>query len=444
MVISPSVSQPTRIRYLVVAAGCSLALVAYIHRLGFSLFLPEIKRDFGLTDQDAGNLTWVFLIAYGAGQLPGGLAGDRWGARLLLPLFVLGWSLVTAAIALVPATVPASEEHLTLLLSPLLILLILRGLFGALQSGAFPVFSRVVTDWLPVTERASAQGIMWTASRLGPALIPFFQVWLLNVCGGWRIPFEILAGVGLLWAAAFWYWFRNRPEEAAQVNAAERELIRAGQPPPAGASATSPWRAMLRSRSVWFLCLMYGCCGPAGNFMFTLLALYLRDKDHRNLPDDTSQWLLGLPFATGFVACALGGLWSDWLIRRWSSRKWGRRVNGLVGLTLAGLGFAAIALVENVWLLGVVLCALQFGNDFCMGPAWAASTEIGQRHAGTLSATMNLTSNITGAIGAGVAGALLYGGKAELIFFIYGGIYVLGALCWLGIDVTKPMAASER
>jgi sugar phosphate permease len=436
---APAAARATRVRFLVLAAGCSMALLAYVHRLGFAVYAPEIKRDFGLSGQDVGYLMSAFLIAYGVFQVPMGLAGDRLGARLLLTLFVLGWSLVTAAIALVPSEGPPPGKPLALL-GPLVLLLILRAVFGAFQSGAFPVFTRVVADWMPLTERASAQGAMWTASRLGGALIPFVLAWLLGVFGGWRVPFEMLAGLGLLWAAAFWYWFRNRPEEVAGVNAAERALIRAGQAPARGRPLTIPWARILGSRSAWCLCLMYGCCGPAGNFMLTLLPVYLRD--HRHLPAQTTAWLVGLPLAGGFGACLLGGLVSDGLIRRWGSRKWGRRVNGIVGLALAGLAFAATAWVADVRLLALLLCAAQLGNDFCMGPAWAACADVGERYAGTISGAMNMTSNFTGAAGAALAGYLFDEGQAGWVFLLYGGIWLAGAFCWLGIDVTKPVASA--
>jgi sugar phosphate permease len=429
----------TRVRYLVLAAGCSMALLTYAHRLGFAVFTPEIKRDFGLTDQGVAYLASAFLFAYGLCQVPAGIAGDRLGARRLLTLFVVGWSLVTAIIALLPPVGHLPGTKGASLLEPLVALLILRALFGMAQSGAFPVFTRVLADWMPLTERASAQGAIWTASRLGGALIPFVLAWLFRVFDGWRVPLEILSGAGLLWSVAFWYWFRNRPEDVARVNAAELALIRAGQTSLAGPRLATPWRRILGSRSVWFLCLMYGSCGPAGNFIFTLLPVYLRD--HRNLPAETVAWLVGLPLAVGFVACSLGGIVSDYLIRRPGGRKWGRRANGIAGLALAGLAFAAIGWVEDVWLLGLVLCAVQFGNDFCMGPAWAAAGEIGQRYAGTVSGTMNMTSNVAGAAGAAVAGYLFDQGHAAWVFFAFGGIWIAGALCWLGIDVTKPVAA---
>src|ERR1700694_4309250 len=114
----PPATRVTHVRYLVMAAGCSMALVAYVHRLGFPNYASEIKQDFGLRSEDVGYLTAAFLIAYGVGQVPAGLAGDRWGARLLLPLYVVGWSLATAVLGLVPAEAPPVWRPLAFLLQP--------------------------------------------------------------------------------------------------------------------------------------------------------------------------------------------------------------------------------------------------------------------------------------------------------------------------------------
>jgi sugar phosphate permease len=439
---APQAVRPTRVRYLVLAAGCTMALLAYVHRLAFAVYAPEIAGEFALNDQDIGNLMSAFLVGYALFQVPAGLAGDRLGARLLLPLFILGSSVVTAAIALVPQAASPDGRPLAFLLKPLVLLLILRALFGAIQSGVFPVFTRVIADWMPLTERGSAQGAMWTASRLGGALVPVFLTWLLIKLGGWRAPLEIVAGLGLLWSAAFWYWFRNRPAEVARVNGTERALIRGGlAAADGGPRLPTPWGRVIGSRSVWCLCLMYGCCGPAGNFMLTLLPTYLRKQ--RSLTPETTAWLVGAPLAAGFVACMLGGLVSDRLIRLWGSRRWGRRANGLVGLTLAGLAFAATAFVDDVRVLGLLLCAAQFGNDFNMGPGWAACADVGERYAGTISGAMNMTSCFTGAAGATLAGYLFARGEATWVFVVFGGLWLTGALCWLGIDVTKPVTPAD-
>src|SRR5262249_38104628 len=158
-------------------------------------------------------------------------------------------------------------------------------------------------------------------------LAPLLVVWLIKevFAGDWATPLWLLAGLGVLWCAFFWPWFRDRPEQHPAVNEAELAVIRgprfvppalepaarAGQRPEAegitpeaavsGVSETpgvapgvlthpgSPeplsWARFLGSRNVWALCLMYGFVGFAGNFITSLLNIYLRD--HRRLSDET-------------------------------------------------------------------------------------------------------------------------------------------------------------
>src|SRR5439155_15941879 len=137
-------------------------------------------------------------------QVPGGMLGDRLGGRHLLTLLVLGWSLLTGVVALT-AFLPAGTWL------PFAFLFAVRFLFGMFQAGGFPALARVLADWMPAEQRGLAQGLVWTFSRLGGALAPFVFLWSFNASGGWWAPpFWFLGGLGLLWCAAFWPWFRNR------------------------------------------------------------------------------------------------------------------------------------------------------------------------------------------------------------------------------------------
>ncbi len=434
-----SATPDSKIRYRVLAFVCLLAVITYIQRLAFSSGAPAIKNSLGLHDEHMGYLAAAFLVAYGLFQVPGGWLGDRMGARVVLTVLVLGWSALTACaalVALLPAVVALQFSAL----------LLVRFLFGACQAGGFPVIGRIVADWMPVTERGFAQGAIWMLSRVGGFLVPFLLVWLFQRFGGWPIPFVLIAGLGVAWCGGFYPWFRNRPKEMVQVNGAELGKIAAGRelghdplsqlaPPPV------PWSRMAGSRSVWCLCLMYGCTGFSGNFFTSMLPLYL--SEHRHLDDQTTAWLSALPLLAGAAACILGGSTSDWLIRRWRSRQWGRRVVGACGLALAGIAFFSANSVEETWLLGLFLTVTFFGNDLTMGPAWASCADIGERFAGTLSGTMNMIGAFAGAGGAALAGYLLRHGRPELIFVLFAGVYLLAALCWLGIDVRKRLIAAD-
>jgi ACS family glucarate transporter-like MFS transporter len=428
-----AVAQASRVRYQVLAAACSMAIVVYIHRVGFARALPKVSSDLDLGDHHAGWLTAIFMLAYGIFEIPWGASGDRLGTRHLLTVLVLGSSLLTGCVALV-VFLPGIPPW------PFAALLVLRFLFGGVQAGAFPMVSRMMGDWIPLRERGSAQGFIWMSTRFGGMLIPLLLGWLMTRTGNWQTPLWIVSGLGVLWAAAFWPWFRNRPEEKPGVNAAERELIVAGRSPTcASGHHHIPWAKLFRSRSVWALCLMYGCVGFAANFYVGMLPTYL-DK-HRHLPDNQVDWLSSLPFACGAVACLTGGVVSDWIIRKTGNRKWGRRLSGTIGLSLGSVGWLCLARAQDFWVLAFLLCFIFFCNDLSMGPAWAACVDVGERYAGTVGGAMNMIGSFGGALGNVFAGYLFQARNPEFVFVIYACSFALAAVCWQGVDVTKPLSA---
>jgi sugar phosphate permease len=447
--LTMSLSRPTWVRYQVLGVACIVAVIVYIHRQGFAVALPYIKADLHLNARQVSWLTAIFLLAYGGFEIPCGVIGDKLGTRHLLTILVLGWSLTTGLVALavfLPMVQLPGE-----LTAALLFLLAVRFLFGMFQAGAFPSLSRMMTDWMTMRERASAQGLIWMSTRIGGLVVPYLILFLVYVLGGWQAAIWGLAVLGFLWGGFFWFWFRNQPEEMPAVNWAERELIAAGRPARLVGHHRLPWRKMLRSRSVWSLCLLYMFGGFAANFYVTLLPTYLQDQ--RGVSKTATAVLASLPFLLGAGSCLAGGLLSDWIIRRTGNRKWGRRLNGTVGTLVGGLAWACLGWADDFWSLGFLLCLIFFCNDMAMGPVWACCADIGERYAGTLGGAMNMMGNLAGAVGNLVAGELF--GKdflfhalgadipltgSQLLFIIYACSYWLGTLSWQGVDVTKTLA----
>jgi len=90
-----------------------------------------------------------------------------------------------------------------------------------------------------------------------------------------------------------------------------------------------------------------------------------------------------------------------------------------------------------------MLGAWVFFNDAMMGPAWASCADVGERYAGTLSGAMNMTGALAGTISMIVTGQLLDSSRYSTIFAVFGCGYALAALCWLAVDVTKPLVPRE-
>src|SRR5262245_53239739 len=174
---------PSRVRYQVLAFASVLALITYIQRLALVRDSgPVLKESLGLNDAQMGDAAAAFLVAYGLCQVPGGWLADRLGARHVIAALVVGWSLLTGVVALA-ALMSAAVAF------PFFVAVLFC--FDLLQAGLFPAWSRVMADWMPVHERASAQGTIWTFSRLGGALVPFVFLGLLGVLGSWTAVFWV-------------------------------------------------------------------------------------------------------------------------------------------------------------------------------------------------------------------------------------------------------------
>jgi len=92
-----------------------------------------------------------------------------------------------------------------------------------------------------------------------------------------------------------------------------------------------------------------------------------------------------------------------------------------------------------VWLLALLFSAMFFFNDANMGPAWASCADVGERYAGTLSGAMNMTGAFFGAVGMAFAGACFHRHYDAVVFAVFACSYLLAALCWLLVDVTRPI-----
>ena len=86
---------PTYVRYRVVAVSALMAILLYLDRFCISFAEQYIQEDLRLTDQQIGWMLSAFFWTYALAQVPSGWLTDRFGARLMLTIYILLWSLFT-------------------------------------------------------------------------------------------------------------------------------------------------------------------------------------------------------------------------------------------------------------------------------------------------------------------------------------------------------------
>ncbi len=418
----PPAARPTRARHWVLAFAATLALITYIDRVCMAQAKGSVAADLHLSDYQMGLVFSFSTLAYGFFGVLAGSLGDLFGPRKVLTQMVVWWSIFTAA--------TGRAWNLASLLTA-------QFLFGGAESGAFPNLAKAYTKWMPVAERNRAVSVMWLCTRWGGAITPLLVVWVISFVG-WRWTFAAFAVPGILWAVLFHWWFRDNPRDHKGVNAAELALIPDAAAKPASRPKV-PWAKIARSRTLWLLIVQYFCFGYGWYFYITWLPTYAREA--RGLELHKGALLSGIPLFFGGFACLLSGWLAGWLVRRGFGLAHVRR-----GLAYVGYGGAAVMLLimlriaDPVWAM-LAMGLASFFLDLTLPLCWRTAMDVGGQYAGTVSAAVNTSGQIGGAVGPYVVGWILQNMNHNwtLIFAISAGIYVLGGLCWIFIDPVNPI-----
>jgi MFS family permease len=403
----------------VVAFSFALGLVLFLDRAALSVVAPAIRRDLHFGPLAMGAVFTAFMWGYALMHLPAGWLGDLWGARRVLTTIVVLWSVFTAATA-------AAWN--------LLSLLVIRVLFGAAEAGATPNISQSFARWIPLEERARAQGFYLAGMSAGGGLSPLL-VTLLYLHWGWRVTLCALSGLGLVWGLAWFIWYRDNPAEHRGVTSEELKLLSAAAPPPD--AVTVDWPRLLRSSNLWAILLMYLTYGYTGYISITWFPSYLMEGRH--LAIARAGALAMAPSLVGTIAKPVGG----WLSDRLTARRGivvGRRAVGMFGYGLAALAVLPGLYVRNPY-LAVGFLALSAGAaDLVHGVCFAVCIDTGLKRAGTISGLMLTMGSLGGVLSALAFGAFLqFTGSWTAPFLIGMAANLVGALLWLRIDPREQL-----
>ena len=400
-----------------------LGAVTYFDRVAISSLQGPISKDLGFSLREMGMVFSAFYISYAVFEIPTGWWADRVGSRKVLTRIVLWWSAFTVITA-------AAFSHRSLM--------VIRFLFGAGEAGAFPNVARTFARWFPLQERGRAQGYFWVGAHLAGGLTPLVVGGLVFLGFSWRGVFVLFGALGFVWAYAWWRWFRDTPEEHPAVTDAERQYIAAGRPPFSERHTTwDDWKRLLGNRNAVGLCLMYFTQTFGGAFYVTWLPRYLTE---RGVSGMTAAVLAGLPLMLSTIADVSGGLTTDAVTRKFGLRL-GRAAVAGAALAAAGLFTLSGTLVPSAVFAVILIAFGGFSSNFLLGAAWSTCIDIGQSRAGALSGAMNTSGQVGAILSPLVAAELVERfGDWNTPLYLTGTLFLLGSVCWLWIDATKPVS----
>jgi sugar phosphate permease len=430
------------VRLLIVGLVAAMSVLLYLDRFAISPATDTMLSELKLTKGQFGEAVGAFFLAYALMQIPSGWLSDTFGARWMLALFVVCWSLATMGLGLAQG---------------LAAIWTMRLILGVAQAGAYPAAAGLLKRWVPYSGRGVANSTVAMGGRCGLLLALLLTVPLMllvsRVLGWatdqWRIVFVGYGLLGLIWAGLFVWLYRDSPREHPLVNQAEAELIAAGSASDAKRDRRSfPWLQMLVSKEVWLMCVINFCVNIGWILLATWLPQYLIEQHGAYLKSAIGNEAVVAATITAIVQLAAmaggmsGGRATDVFVRAYG-RSWGRRLPGVcAGIIVCGL-YLLVPQLPGVWWFVAVMIMIAFTIDFGLGATWASYQDIGGRHVASVLGVGNMCGNLGAAYFGRLIGYLADKDQWHYVFWMSAGAMAIVSCCWLLFDASKPIVRED-
>lgn len=358
-----------------------LYILNYLDRTNVAFAAIGMSRELGFSDRVFGLGAGVFFISYVALQIPGAVLAERWSARRMITISLIGWGSLTVLTSLV-RTPPQ--------------LYLARFLLGAAEGGFFPGVVVYLSHWFLHEDRAKAtsnfMGAIPLSSVLGSPLAGLILGYEWLGWSGWRWLFVIEGLPVVLLGAITYFFLPDWPKDASWLTSDQRLWIEREMQEQQIASATDRATMIdaLQSGTVRTLAAgLFFAYILTYTFVFWFPTILKRQS---GLSDLHVGMLGALPFVAYFLAMQIGGWHSD----KSCERRW----HTAIPLFLASVALlASTAPTHSLAYFMVVFTLVGIGASY-VSIAWAIPTEILSRSmAPTAVGLINATASIAGFAG---------------------------------------------
>ena len=416
------------LRWFVVGLVALATVINYIDRGALGILWPEIKAEFGFSNQDYANIFGVFVLAYAFGQTIFGKIFDWLGTRIGFVLSIGVWSIATALHAFG---------------SSVLTFQIFRVILGVAEAGNWPGASKANAEWFPVKERALAQGIFNSGAAIGGILSPIILA-LLAAFMGWKAIFIAIGLIGLLWLVPWLIIYKAKPEDHPWLDPKEREYILSGQLVKTDdgdeASDYNPSTGeMLSRKETWGAILPAMFIDPIWWLFVAWIPIYLIDSFGFNVKElGLYAWV---PYVGAMFGAWFGGLLAQNLLGKgWTVNKTRKFVITL-GAAIMIPALLAMSVASTPILAVLIMAVILFGFQTSIGNVQTLPSDLYSKKAvGSLAGYAGTAAKLAAAGLVWLVPRLTEGGNYMPAFIIGVALATLAVLSvWILIPKIEPL-----
>ncbi|MEA0554816.1 MFS transporter [Lysinibacillus irui] len=245
----------------------------------------SITGDLQLDASSTGIILSAFFLGYAIMQIPGGWLADKFGAKRILLLAVIMWSIFTG---------------LTAIAWSLTAMIVIRFLFGIGEGGFQPASSKIIATIFPKEERGRAMSIMLTSGGIVSLIVPLLAAYLLGTIG-WRMMFIIIGSIGAIIALLYWKYIQLPKAEIVEEAGTNHPTTKVN------------FKELLKTPLMWNLIIAYFCIYAVNWGLVSWIPTYL--QKNRGLDLMSIGWAQTIPAITTIIGVYGSGFIIDKLPR---------------------------------------------------------------------------------------------------------------------------------
>lgn len=439
--VKPVQAKGTTYRWVVAALFFVIYTIAAADRANLGVVLPFLRKEFPMSNAEAGGLVSLFLIAYAFAQLPSAWLISKFGVRKVFTISMVLTSITTG---------------LTGMVGSLMSLKLCRIGLG-LAEGPLPIgVTTTINNWFPTKEKGTASGLFLSSVKVGPVITPILGAAIIAVWG-WKEVFIFFAVPGIL-LSFFWYFMvANKPADSKHVNQAELDLITDGAEGINGVknvvtSTPIPWLdkfirvrdvkplettgSIFRSWNIYGCALGYCCQLGISSVLLAWIPTYLLTVKKFSIM--SMGFVAAAPWVGAVVGNILGGLLSDRLLGK--RRKPGMMISALA---TAGMMYALISSPADPVVYGVLifLTGMLLSIGYSAYMAYPMSL-VAKEKFPLASAVVNMGGQLGGAATPFLTGLLLDNYGWDHVFGFMAGISFL--TFFILLTIAEPLKVQSK
>jgi MFS family permease len=379
-----------------------LWMVAFLNSADRSVIfavMPQLRTEFQLTDTQLALISSVFFWIYAIAAFLSGRLSDTARRSTVVVGGLAFWSVATGVASL--------STGFAMFIG-------LRGFVALGESTYYPAATALISDWHTRAMRSRALSLHQTGVFAGAGLGGYVAGEIADRFG-WRIPFVVFGGAGIVWAAVLFKLLKDRPVEPAAA-ARKTNTLRLGP-------------------SALMLCVVFFLCTGAATGLTVWAPTYVHDVMGMNLGSSALYGATSINLA-GFLAVPFGGLLADWLAGR---SEIGRFYALIIGLCVAAVCLVPFVLAKSALTVGLVLLCSSIGKGLFDGCIYAAMHDVVPPQS---RATAVGLMTMLGFFGAGLMPLLV--AQSASLFGMAAGLASLAVLYFIAVGILLATRGATR